>query len=187
MAGAGLKIESAALEAMLGNALAAGLDLSDLMERMAGHLEFSTARHFEQERSPDGTPWPPSLRALAEGGQTLTKTARLRQSITSRAGATSAEVGTNVVYAAIHQFGGEVKHAARTVTLYRHYDAATDTFDPKFRKKKRSNFATDHQVGAYTVTVPARPFLGVGPSDLAALREIARDWLRDATGGVVRG
>lgn len=183
MAGASIKIDSAALNALLERALAAGSELYGLMEAMGGHLEFSTARHFEQERDPDGNPWPASLRALTESGQTLTKTARLRQSITTRVTPTSAEVGTNVVYAAIHQFSGEVKREARTVTLYRHYDAASDTFDPKFRKKKRSNFATDHQVGPYTVKVPARPFLGVGPADVGALREIARDWLRDATGG----
>lgn len=184
MTGASLRIDSAALSAMLDRAIAAGTNLSGLMEQMAGHLEFATARHFEQEKDADGTPWPPSLRALTEGGQTLTKTARLRQSITSRATAAAAEVGTNLVYAAIHQFGGAVKHEARTVTLYRHYDPETkfgNPFDPKFRRKSKSTYASDHQVGPYTVTMPARPFLGVGPADVGALRAIARDWLRDAS------
>ncbi len=51
--------------------------------------------------------WKPSKRALAEGGKTLVDTARLQNSITSRAFTNRAEVGTNVIYAAIHHFGGK--------------------------------------------------------------------------------
>ncbi|HYH17574.1 MAG TPA: phage virion morphogenesis protein [Azospirillum sp.] len=186
MTGASIKIEDAALLAMLDNAAAAGRDLTGLLDELGAQVELATQRSFETEQDPDGNPWPKSLRALAKGGQTLTLTARLRQSITRRVSAHAVEVGTPVVYAAIHQFGGEVKHEAGTVTLYRHYDAKSDTFDPRFRRKSKSNFATEHVRGAYTVTMPKRPFLGVGPRLSSILREVTRDWLRRNTGGVAR-
>lgn len=180
--GASLRFELGDVQKLLDGLILAGGDQSDLMDRLGAHIELETQRRFETERDPDGNPWPKSLRALAEGSQTLTETARLRQSITRRATASSAEVGTNVVYSAIHQFGGTVQRQARTVTLYRHYNARTDTFDPKFRRKSKSNFATDHQVKAHTVKMTARPFLGAAPTTMKVLGEIARDWLAEAGG-----
>lgn len=60
---------------------------------------------FDEERDPYGIRWRPSLRARLEGGHTLIKSGRLRQSFTWRADAKGAQVGTNVVYAPTHQFG----------------------------------------------------------------------------------
>lgn len=68
-------------------------------------LATSTVARFEAGRGPDGQPWEPSRRAGREGGRTLVDTARLRGSITYRASDDGVEVGTNVVYAAIHQLG----------------------------------------------------------------------------------
>lgn len=89
---------------------------------IAARLLSSTQQRFRDERGPDGTPWKKSIRARKgqrrdargrfdtgvnkSGGKTLTDTARLRRSITSHADAERAEVGTNVIYAGIHQFGG---------------------------------------------------------------------------------
>lgn len=68
-------------------------------------LVTSTVRRFERETGPDGMPWQPSQRALAEGGQTLTDKGLLRGSITHVARRDGVDVGTNVIYGAIHQFG----------------------------------------------------------------------------------
>ena len=68
-------------------------------------LAASTVLRFERGAGPDGEPWEPSRRALEEGGQTLVDSARLRNSITHVASADGVDVGTNVLYAAIHQFG----------------------------------------------------------------------------------
>lgn len=68
-------------------------------------LVASTLDRFERGRGPDDVPWKPSRRAAAQGGQTLVDTSRLRDSITFRASGDGVEVGTNAVYAAIHQFG----------------------------------------------------------------------------------
>jgi phage virion morphogenesis protein len=52
-----------------------------------------------------GTVRKPSSRRLSKG-KVLIDTARLQNSITSRAFSDHVDIGTNVIYAAIHQFGG---------------------------------------------------------------------------------
>ena len=64
---------------------------------------------FSTATDPKGRPWKPSLRAQLEGGQTLSDTGRLRRSFSVRAAAPwGFTIGTNVRYAALHQFGATI-------------------------------------------------------------------------------
>lgn len=180
--GASIRIDDADVRRLLGDLELAGRNLSDLMEQLAAQVEFDTARRFETQVDPDGNPWPPSLRALAENGETLTDTARLRQSITSSVSPTAFEVGTNVVYAAIHQFGGTVKKPARQQELFWHMGKDGAISDWRFVKRSKANYSETHTIKAHDVRIPARPFLGVGSKDQDTLTAIARDWLADTAG-----
>src|SRR5690606_18275189 len=77
-------------------------------EDVGAALSTSTQLRFERGQAPGGTPWPPSLRARLEGGQTLVKSGRLRDSITYEAGPAAVRVGTNTLYAATHQQGATI-------------------------------------------------------------------------------
>lgn len=178
MSGASITIDDAALAGLLARVEAAGRAPSDLMRVIGAALEFQTARRFETETDPAGVSWPRSFAARQRGGQTLTDTARLRQSVVSRAGADTASVGTNLVYAAIHNFGGTVHHPGRTITLYRSLKAMR-AGDWRFRRKKAATFASDHRVGAYDQTMPRREFIGWSHQYDAVVQEAVRDWLRD--------
>lgn len=149
-----------------------------MFEDIGLSLVTSTQRRFEEGRAPDGSPWPPSLRALAHGGKTLIDSARLMQSITFNAFDTGVEIGTNVVYAAIHQFGGTIKKAERQHTTYRRYDARKDELSPRFVKKSKSNFAEDVTIPAHEIKMPARPFLGLDDHDEKEIVRVAEDYLR---------
>jgi len=83
-------------------------------KRIAEHGVSSTLERFRTERDPQGRRWIPSARVLERGGQTLTDTARLRKSITGRGGPDKAEWGTNVVYAARHNFGDQIARGRRS-------------------------------------------------------------------------
>ncbi len=133
-------------------------DLSPTMREIAGIMHDAVEENFEQEGRP---PWKPSQRALREGGKTLQDTGRLAASITSRHSASSAEVGTNVEYAAIHQFGG--KTPPRKIV-------------PR-RKKALFWPGAKHPVKSAQhpgSTIPARPFLSLTDEDkkeiIAALK-----------------
>lgn len=106
-------------------------DLSELAARLrrlggslrgplaaAGELLRSQAvEAFETEASPGGTAWSESGRAAREGGQTLSDTGDLKNSLDTAVFPDRVEVGSNKVYSAIHQFGGEAGPRSRRVML----------------------------------------------------------------------
>lgn len=130
-----------------------------LMEQIGASLLASTQLRFEREQAPDGSPWPKSIRAALEGGQTLTDSARLKQSLTYVATEDAVEVGTNVIYAAIHQFGGRI--TAKNAKALR-FKVAGQTVQVK------------------SVDIPARPFLGIDDEDRIEIEQIVADYLEDA-------
>lgn len=74
-------------------------DLSPVMRNIGEIIIRSVEKNFASEGRP--RTWDKSKR----GGQTLSDTGRLRHSFTVKAYSDHAEVGTNVTYAAFHQFG----------------------------------------------------------------------------------
>ncbi len=82
-------------------------------KRIAAYGVASTQARFRSETDPQGNKWIPSMRALLEGGQTLTDTAGLRKSITGKATASRAMWGTNKVFARRHNFGDIIVRSGR--------------------------------------------------------------------------
>lgn len=155
----GVRIEIGGVEeasAALGAALAKTRNPRGLYGEIGRYLVDSTKRRFELERGPDGSPWPPSIRAQLEGGRTLTERGLLRDSITYEDSDRGVAVGTNVPYAAIHQLGGTIRPVAGNALKFR----------------IGGQFVT-----VASVTIPARPFLGLDAEDEAELPAIAADWL----------
>jgi phage virion morphogenesis protein len=180
MSGAGLIVDlsgrESALAALAG--IAGRLDHArPMFDDIGASLVTSTQRRFEEGRAPDGSPWPPSLRAKLTGGKTLIETARLMNSQTHIASDAGVEVGTNVIYAAVHQLGHTFERAARQQTIYRKYDAREDELSPRFVKKSKANYAEDVAVKAHAVTLPKRPFLGLDDHDEAEILTIAEGYV----------
>ena len=95
-------------------------DPSPILQNIANVILDATHRSFKYEESPDGLPWVESQRVRSEkaagrSAKTLTDTQKLRNSMTTSVIPGEAAVGTNLVYAAIHQFGGRTGrgHSAR--------------------------------------------------------------------------
>ncbi len=107
-------------------------NLAPAMDEIGSMLTASIVHRFETETDPEGRPWQPlaistmigriggvrksrkkkggtrigAIRRIAQM-KILQDSARLRDSITHRHGRDFVEVGTNVVYGAIHQLGGQ--------------------------------------------------------------------------------
>ena len=79
----------------------------DMFDEIGAYLDSSVLQRFEDGIGPDGIPWEPSERAEIEGGKTLIDFGHLRDSITHIASSDGVEHGTNMIYGAIHQFGGQ--------------------------------------------------------------------------------
>lgn len=110
-----VEYDDSAIRRALDNLRAAGEDLSPVMRVIAGHLEDSVAESFEREGAPDGSPWAPLRDSTKKqrrkrgyrDGPILERSGDLGGSITSGSDHDSAVAGTNLVYAATHQFGAE--------------------------------------------------------------------------------
>jgi phage virion morphogenesis protein len=116
------------VKAMLRGIAERGKDLTPAMRVIGETIRTSVIRNFQAGGRP--TAWKPLAESTIlggfkksdfnksgtrllkrgntrlRGGKPLTNTAHFRNSITARAYSDRAEIGTNVVYAAIHQFGG---------------------------------------------------------------------------------
>jgi phage virion morphogenesis protein len=111
--------------------------------------------NFRNSQSPEGMPW---QKLKSRQGQPLVDSGRLRNSITYEAGSDSVSIGTNLVYAAVHQFGHTFNRQARAHTL--HFKQGKDgSIGNKFVKAHKSNFTQKVTIGAHSVTIPARPYL----------------------------
>ncbi|OTG79407.1 phage virion morphogenesis protein [Acinetobacter sp. ANC 4648] len=105
--------------------------------------------------------WPLSVRVMRQGGTTLRDTSRLMNSITHNVLADGVEIGTDVVYGAIHHLGGKVKHEARIHKTFFRQNMRTGEVGNRFVKRGRSNFMQETMGKGYTVNMPRRPWLGI--------------------------
>lgn len=159
-----LSIDDADVHAALARIRAIGADMTPLMQDIGMEGEESTRRRFDTNLAPDGTPWKPSLRAKVVGGKTLVQDGFLRDSISYQLdGDDAVEWGSNLIYAAIHQTGGVI--SAKT--------AAGLSFV----------LATGERAVVRSVTLPARPYLGLAAEDKVEILDIVGDHFRRAVGG----
>ena len=170
----GVSVDEEEVQAVFARFAALDGDQTSLMRKLGAAFRQTVDERFEMERGPGGLPWTKSQRAEEQGGQTLTDTGRLRQSITYVAGPRGVEIGTNVLYAAIHQFGGEIRQPAyaRSVAFRGGRFARTTGSRPPKRVERRQV-----AYGERILRMPARPFLGIDRADLAEMEAIIADHL----------
>jgi phage virion morphogenesis protein len=129
------------------------LERHELVTGLASLVQEQTRRRIRDTKTaPDGTPWKPNR----AGTSTLLATGALLRSIDRMVEGDQAIVGTGLVYARIHQRGGKIV--------------------PKTKKALRF-MAGGKVVFARSVTIPARPYLGVSVEDGREIEETARDFV----------
>ncbi|MDR5655523.1 phage virion morphogenesis protein, partial [Ruixingdingia sedimenti] len=150
----------------------------------------STKDRFATETDPDGRAWKPlrpaTIKARQRKGQlplTILRSnskgkigSSLAGSINYIATEDEVRIGSPVAHAAIHQLGGTIQRQARKAKIYRVKDDAGQ-IGRRFVKKSAANHVTDVDIPAHSITIPARPFLGLTAADEAAILEDAEDWL----------
>tara|TARA_R110002072_G_scaffold302699_2_gene487445 strand:+ start:11002 stop:11493 length:492 start_codon:yes stop_codon:yes gene_type:complete len=162
MTGIRFEIDDFAFSSYLNEMVRTGQDLTEVMQEAGSYFEGSIKQRFEEGISPDGEPWIISWRAQYEGGKTLVDSAHLQNSFTSLAKSDEVLTGTNVIYAAIHNFGGviEAKNA------------------PKLAFKTPTGMAF-----LDAVTMPKRQFIGFNDNDQAAIEDIFMDYFEEVANG----
>jgi phage virion morphogenesis protein len=134
-----------------------------LLKNIGEEIEDQTKARFETKRSPDGNTW----KALAQktkdyyasqgwaARSELVGEGTLRDTITSevQGGAWSVLVGATMEYAAVHQFGAEIRPKS-----------AKALFVPGYGMLGKVN-------------IPARPYLGVSPDDAKIIESAVAGFL----------
>jgi phage virion morphogenesis protein len=137
--------ELGAVKRRLGEVTRAMAAPRSLMNAIGAVLESSSRKRFRTNQAPDGTAWKPSIRANEEGGRTLFDKGHLSASITHEADDHAVQVGTNLIYALIHQIGGIITAKGGGMLKF-------EIPGIGWRQVPQ-------------VTIPARPYLGVSESD----------------------
>lgn len=169
--------------------------LQDMLDRMDRREPFfkdvgqaltnSVRRRFATETGPDGAPWtalsPRTVRARTRRRRSALSILRerglLAGSIHYRADNDSVAVGAVPEYAAIHQFGGTINMPARSGTVWFGRKRAGQAGRRFAKKKNKTSEARAVQIGAYTITIPARPYLGISAEDEISIQQAAERWL----------
>ena len=138
-------------------------DPSPLLAELGEYGLRSTRARFKTQTAPDGTAWA-ALQPWYQKdkrrnkNRILTLNGYLRGQMTWQlVGDRTVEIGSNLPYAAVHQFGATIKPRAAKVLIFRGH-------------------------AAKSVTIPARPYLGLSDADQNELVERTLDWLRTAGG-----
>ena len=179
--------------------LATGQELRALIDRMENRQPFlqavghglvnSTQKRFDRGIAPDGAAWKvlaaATIRQRTRKGLTpikiLLARGKLRGSIINQVEGDGVLVGASAAgdqkdYARIHQLGGTISKPARTGKIYRMKDE-NGQVGRRFASKDTANHVTDVSIPAHTITIPARPYLGVSAEDEKWILEDAEDWL----------
>ncbi len=128
-------------------------------------LVATTHDRFDEAREPYGAPWAalsPAYAALKRGPGILRESGMrggLMGSITFQVAGSELHVGSNKVYAAIHQFGGVIKPVS----------ARALRFGLMIGGKRAV-------VRVHSVRIPARPYLGFGPADYRVVMDVLEAW-----------
>ena len=132
-----------------------------LLENIGTKVEYQTHERFDDQRDSKGNAW----KALAQKtrdyyasngmghGRLLEQSGGLRDSIESQADDWSVLVGATKMYAAIHQFGGEIRPKTKAAL-----------YVPGYGMLQK-------------VTIPARPYLGISTSNADDIGKIALAFL----------
>lgn len=119
-------------------------DIEAAMLAVGEAIRTSTLERFDRGKDPEGRPWKTSIRAQKDGGKTLVHHTQLRNSIHVDYSSRGVAVGTNLIYAATHQFGDR----NRTI--------------------RTKNGGVAH------IEIPARPYMGVTDEDMREITRIIR-------------
>ena len=158
MTGISIHLDDAVVQAVLGQVVNRMTNARGLYDNIGAAMVVSTQMRFEREQSPDGSPWPQSLRARLEGGKTLQKSRQLYQKITHQADDHGVEWGSDLPYARIHQEGGVIVPKSAGALFFQLPGGRGWVF-------------------ASSVEIPARPYLGVDDDDRAEIIAQVEDWL----------
>ena len=137
--------------------------LSLIHRELGQEYQLLVQQGFEAEQSPAGAPWqalaPATVKKRGSAHPILRVCGRLARTHL-RANAQEAVVGSNLPYAAVHQYGGEIKRKGGTLKLhFRKFQRGPRRGKTLFSRAGKATYGMRAAVGPYNIHIPARPWL----------------------------
>lgn len=159
------------IDEALRQVLSAADDLAPVFKNIGEYQVGSTKQRFKDEKDPDGQRWKdlnPIYAQTKKGPRILTGRTRSLSQIIYQAAEQSVEIGSNLIYARIHQEGGDIraKNGGALVFSMGRAPGGKNSGEQVFKLKK--------------VTIPRRSFLGINAADQERIEEIVRDHFEEA-------
>ncbi len=142
-----------------------------LYDAVGAAMVAKTVLRFQTGEGPDGV-WPPSQRVIKHGGKTLVLSGRLQGSQTHNVLQDGTEWGTNLIYAAVQQFGDQHTSYARSQKVFRKTAEGGKALKPGFVKKSKLDFSSWVTLPEYSVGIPARAYVGIDADDVAEMESL---------------
>ncbi|KLU16276.1 phage virion morphogenesis protein [Xenorhabdus griffiniae] len=149
-------------------------DRTPMMRQIAATMADAVEENFKQQGRPAWLGWSPAYAKKRAGGKILQHTGRLAGSIQQFSDNDEALVGTNVIYARIHQEGGTINMPARSQRA--HYRRKNG--QSRFSSKAKADHSQWNTLPAYKIQMPARPFLTLTDSDAGQIQTILERYLQ---------
>lgn len=146
-------------------------DAQPLLRQIGAYGVRSTQERFISETGPDGSRWAawnPAYAELRGPGSILTRSGALLNSLNARAGLNEVSWGSPMIYAAVHQFGATIKPKNATALA--------------FQLGGGRGLAPVFWVRVKSVTIPARPYLGINADDREEIVALTGDYIRELLG-----
>jgi phage virion morphogenesis protein len=151
-------------------------DLTPVMRAVGEDILAGVQRSFDEQQSPEGTPWEPSRRATEQKGETLLDTGKLLGSLhVGEVSGESVTVGTNDIRAAVHQFGAAQGEFGIMSVLIREHDRQTKAGTQRVREHTR-------WLQLPWGNIPARPYIGWNERIEADVIRTVTDYLMNPEG-----
>ena len=186
MSGAGIeiKVDDEQVNALFGRLQTRMNDLTPAMKVIGEIVRTSVVKNFEVGGRPRWKPLSPVTLARRKGSKILYRqgpAGGLLGSIHYKADKDRVVIGTNKVYAAVHQFGAKKgSFGTVTETVKAHMRRITQAFGRPVKPHKISVRAHTRQAKLPWGNIPARPYLMIQEEDWQEIRESLLEFITGA-------
>lgn len=146
-----------------------------LMKVLAHSMWDAVEENFAQQGRPAWMGWSRKYAKQRGPGQILQRSGRLASSVIPYSDNDAAVVGTNVVYAAIHNFGGTINMPSRSQQAYYRMDKSGRPGN-RFSRKSQADYSEWHTIPSYQITMPRREFLRLTETDVESMEKQAQNY-----------
>lgn len=174
-----LRIDDAEVLSALDRVALAVTDMTPVMQDIGEEMVDATKNRFMTGTAPDGSAWAPksptTIATYQRRGDPVDArplwgpSGDLHSLFAWAAGPAEVSWGTNVIYAAVHQFGAE--------------QGAFGARMGRTRPSEKRPTSRDYFFPIPWGDIPARPFLGVSDEDRTGILAALEDWLTQAWDG----